>query len=97
MAAGVDKKQQQLLKAIMAIQKDASLTEDEKAKMRQDLLAGKWSCKDNDATKTGTDTVFHFLKCTITYLNANADLGMQGRGHDEARVKVLQHKDKEKG
>lgn len=61
MAAGVDKKQQQLLKAIMAIQKDASLTEAEKAKMRQDLLAGKWSCRDNDATKTGTDVVFLYV------------------------------------
>lgn len=54
MAAGVDKKQQKLLKAIMAIQKDASLTEDEKAKKRQDLLAGKWSSKEEDGARTGT-------------------------------------------
>jgi predicted lysophospholipase L1 biosynthesis ABC-type transport system permease subunit len=54
MAAGVDKKQQKLLKAIMAIQKDASLTEDEKAKKRQDLLAGKWSSKEENGARMGT-------------------------------------------
>lgn len=43
---------------------------------------------------------FIFFKSTVTYLNANADLGMQGKGHDEGRVKEVLHltvRDKEKG
>lgn len=49
--------QQELLKGIMAINNDASLSDAEKAAARQDLMAGKWRAKVGDAdTKTGGDT-----------------------------------------
>ena len=43
--------QQKLVKAIMAIQNDPNLTDEEKAKKRQDLLSGKWSDSDAPSKK----------------------------------------------
>jgi hypothetical protein len=43
--------QQKLVKAIMAIQNDPNLTDEEKAKRRQDLLSGKWSESDAPSKK----------------------------------------------
>lgn len=35
-------KQQRLVKAILAIQNDSSLSDEEKARKRQEVLTGKW-------------------------------------------------------
>jgi hypothetical protein len=40
--------QQELMKRIMEINKDASLNEDQKASARQDLMSGKWKLSEED-------------------------------------------------
>ena len=48
-------KQQRLVKAILAIQNDSSLTDEEKARKRQELLTGKWS--DSGSSSNGSKVV----------------------------------------
>ena len=47
--------QQELLKRIMEINKDASLTDAEKASARQDLMSGKWAQEKPAAPAEGED------------------------------------------
>jgi len=48
-------KQQRLVKAILAIQNDSSLTDEEKARKRQELLTGNWS--DSGSSSNGSKVV----------------------------------------
>lgn len=48
-------KQQRLVKAILAIQNDSSLTDEEKARRRQELLSGKWS--ESGSSSNGSKVV----------------------------------------